>query len=38
VVEPGDALVLRHELTAQGVRFEVRSPRGAVATGVLVPR
>lgn len=37
-VQPGDALMLRHEPAATGVRFEVRSPRGVVASGVLVPR
>jgi 3-hydroxyacyl-[acyl-carrier-protein] dehydratase len=39
VVEPGDALSLRREpQSSGGVRFEVHSPRGLVASGVLVPR
>lgn len=38
-VAPGDALALRHEpQPGGGVRFEVRSARGLVATGSLVPR
>ena len=37
-VEPGMALVLEHEVTpAGGIRFEVRSDRGVVASGTLAP-
>jgi 3-hydroxymyristoyl/3-hydroxydecanoyl-(acyl carrier protein) dehydratase len=38
VVEPGDALMMTAQAQASGVRFEVHSPRGPVASGVLVPR
>ena len=35
-VEPGTALTLDHETLASGaVRFEIASPQGIVATGVL---
>jgi 3-hydroxyacyl-[acyl-carrier-protein] dehydratase len=38
-VTPGTPLTLAHErLDNGGVRFEVRSPKGVVASGVLVPR
>ena len=38
-VRPGDALTLVHEAMASGgVRFEVRSAAGTVASGSLVPR
>ena len=38
-VVPGTALTLHHErLETGGVRFEVRSPAGIVASGALTPR
>jgi 3-hydroxymyristoyl/3-hydroxydecanoyl-(acyl carrier protein) dehydratase len=38
-VTPGTELVLEHEATqAGGIRFEVRSPTGVVASGTLKPR
>lgn len=38
-VAPGTPLVLSHEATASGgIRFEVRSPAGVIAHGVLAPR
>jgi 3-hydroxyacyl-[acyl-carrier-protein] dehydratase len=38
-VEPGTPLVLAREPTASGgVRFEIRSPAGVVASGTLAPR
>lgn len=37
-VRPGTALTLEHSATGSGgVRFEVRSPRAVVASGVLSP-
>ncbi len=37
-VEPGTPLTLSHQVLASGaVRFEVESPRGVVATGLLSP-
>ena len=38
-VTPGTPLTLSHEgLAGGGVRFDVRSPSGVVATGALAPR
>ena len=38
-VEPGTALTLSHEAAASGaVRFEIHSPSGVVASGVLAAR
>jgi 3-hydroxymyristoyl/3-hydroxydecanoyl-(acyl carrier protein) dehydratase len=37
-VTPGTPLVLAHEVLASGVRFEIRSPGGIVASGTLSKR
>ncbi|HET7729340.1 MAG TPA: hypothetical protein VFK48_04835 [Usitatibacter sp.] len=37
-VEPGTPLTLAHEPTPAGLRFEIRSPGGIVASGTLAPR
>jgi 3-hydroxymyristoyl/3-hydroxydecanoyl-(acyl carrier protein) dehydratase len=34
-VAPGTPLTLAHEVVASGVRFEIRSPAGVVASGTL---
>ena len=37
-VEPGTPLTLSHEVLASGaVRFEIESPRGIVASGLVAP-